>query len=213
MPVDCNHRECAHRRLERLATWPNAVTVVRTASSVILSAFGILSSSLTLLLAGLAVYWIGDIADGGLARAMRRETRIGATLDIVSDRACAVVFYLGLVSIRPDVLVPVVVYLFSFVVVDLILSLGFWRWPLSSPNYFYLADRRIWAWNWSKPAKAANSAVFVLALIWLPLPWLNLTVALLLLAVKIISLIRLAGLPSSPGQDCAYHLRTISPVA
>lgn len=213
MLVDCNHRECAHRGLERLATWPNAVTVARTGTSVILSGLGILSSSLTLLLAGLAVYWVGDIADGGLARVLRRETRIGATLDIVSDRACAAVFYLGLVSIRPDVLAPVLVYLFSFGVVDLILSLGFWRWPLSSPNYFYLADRLIWAWNWSKPAKAANSAVFALALVWLPLPWLNLTVALLLLAVKIISLVRLAGLPSSPDQNCAYQLRTISSVA
>ena len=212
MLVDCNHRECAHRRLERLATWPNVVTVVRTGTSVILSGLGIVGSSLTLLLAGLAVYWVGDIADGGLARVMQRETRIGATLDIVSDRACAMVFYLGLVSIRPEVVAPVTVYLFSFAVVDLILSLGFWRWPLSSPNYFYLADRRIWAWNWSKPAKAANSAAFALALVWLPLPWLNLTVALLLLTVKIISLVRLAGLPTPPDLECAYDLRTISSV-
>jgi CDP-diacylglycerol--glycerol-3-phosphate 3-phosphatidyltransferase len=188
------------------------VTVVRTGTSVILSGFGIVGSSLTLLLAGLAVYWVGDIADGGLARVMQRETRIGATLDIVSDRACAMVFYLGLVSIRPEVVAPVTVYLFSFAVVDLILSLGFWRWPLSSPNYFYLADRRIWAWNWSKPAKAANSAAFALALVWLPLPWLNLTVALLLLTVKIISLVRLAGLPTPPDLECAYDLRTISSV-
>lgn len=213
MPVDCNHRECAHLRLERLATWPNAVTAVRTGTSVVLSGLGILSSSLTLLLAGLAVYWVGDIADGGLARVLRRETRIGATFDVVSDRACAVVFYLGLVAIRPAVLVPVTVYLFSFCVIDLILSLAFWRWPLSSPNYFYLADWRIWAWNWSKPAKAANSAVFALALVWLPVPWLNLSVALLLLAVKIISVVRLAGLPSPPDVDCAHQIRTVSSIA
>jgi CDP-diacylglycerol---glycerol-3-phosphate 3-phosphatidyltransferase len=204
--VDCQHRECAHDELERFDTWANAVTGVRTVASVLLSGIGVANTSLSWLLAGLAVYWLGDIADGALARAMNNETRIGATLDIGCDRLCAVVFYLGLVSLRPDVVAPVVVYLLSFVVVDLILSLGFRRWPLSSPNYFYLVDQPIWRWNWSKPAKAANSALFALALIWLDLPALLLGVALVFLAVKIISLARLARLPEPPPGPCAYEL-------
>jgi CDP-diacylglycerol---glycerol-3-phosphate 3-phosphatidyltransferase len=211
--VGCNHRECAHPELERVASWPNAVTGIRTVASVLLSALGAAQQSLILLLAGLAVYWAGDVADGALARALRRETRIGAILDIACDRACAVVFYLGLLAIRPDVMAPVVVYLISFLIVDLILSLAFLRWPLSSPNYFYLADWPIWSWNWSKPAKAANSALFALALVWLQLPLLNLLVALALLVIKIGSLIRLTRLPPPPPADCAHQLKAISVTA
>ena len=37
------------------------------------------------------------------------------------------------------------------------LSLAFMAWPIRSPNYFYVVDRRIWLWNWSRPGKAANS--------------------------------------------------------
>jgi CDP-diacylglycerol---glycerol-3-phosphate 3-phosphatidyltransferase len=210
VPVSCNHPECTHAELERFVTWPNVVTGVRTGASVVLSGLGTANGSLVLLVAGLAVYWAGDVADGALARAMRRETRIGATLDIACDRACAVAFYLGLLSIRPDLLAPVAVYLLSFLVVDLILSLAFLRWPLSSPNYFYLADWRIWFWNWSKPAKAANSALFALALLWLELPLLILAIALTLLLIKISSLIGLALLPSPPPVDCAFELKNLS---
>jgi CDP-diacylglycerol---glycerol-3-phosphate 3-phosphatidyltransferase len=210
VPVSCNHSECAHAELERFVTWPNAVTGVRTGTSVVLSGLGTAYGSLILLVAGLAVYWAGDVADGALARAMRRETRIGATLDIACDRVCTVAFYLGLVSIRPDLLAPVAVYLLSFLVVDLILSLAFLRWPLSSPNYFYLADWPIWFWNWSKPAKAANSALFALALLWLQLPLLTLAIALTLLLIKIGSLIRLALLPTPPPADCAFELKNLS---
>ena len=210
VPVSCNHSECAHAELERFVTWPNAVTGVRTGISVVLSGLGTANGSLILLVAGLAVYWAGDVADGALARAMRRETRIGATLDIACDRVCTVAFYLGLVSIRPDLLAPVAVYLLSFLVVDLILSLAFLRWPLSSPNYFYLDDWRIWFWNWSKPAKAVNSALFALALLWLQLPLLTLAIALTLLLIKIGSLIRLALLPTPPPADCAFELKNFT---
>jgi CDP-diacylglycerol---glycerol-3-phosphate 3-phosphatidyltransferase len=210
VPVSCNHPECRHAELERFVTWPNAVTGVRTGTSVVLSGLGIANGSLILLMAGLAVYWAGDVADGALARAMRRETRIGATLDIACDRACAIAFYLGLLSIRPDLLAPVAVYLLNFLVVDLILSLAFLRWPISSPNYFYLADWRIWFWNWSKPAKAANSALFALALLFLQLPLVTLAIALTLLLIKIGSLIRLALLPVPPPADCAFELKNLN---
>jgi CDP-diacylglycerol--glycerol-3-phosphate 3-phosphatidyltransferase len=207
--MDCNHRECAHPEIERFSSWPNAVTGARTVASVLLSGLGIAHQSLSLLLAGLAVYWVGDVADGALARAMRRETRIGATMDIACDRACAVVFYLGLLSIRPEVMAPVAVYLINFLIVDLILSLAFLQWPLCSPNYFYLADWRIWFWNWSKPAKAANSALFAVALVWLQLPLLNLLVAMVLLAVKLGSLGRLTRIPAPPPAECAHSLKVI----
>ena len=79
-------------------------------------------------------------------------------LDILSDRFCAAAFYFGLAWLQPEHVLPVLVYLAEFMVVDCFLSLAFLAWPIRSPNYFYVVDRTIWLWNWSKPAKAANSA-------------------------------------------------------
>ena len=52
-----------------------------------------------------AVYWVGDIADGWAARRLGQETRAGAVLDIVSDRACTAVLCVG--SSRPAEALPV----------------------------------------------------------------------------------------------------------
>ena len=51
-----------------------------------------------------------------------------------------------------------VVFLLSFLVLDTMLSLAFLCWPVLSPNYFHLVDRRVWALNWSPVAKVANTA-------------------------------------------------------
>ena len=73
-------------------------------------------------------------------------------------------------------------------VVDLYLSLAFLAWPIRSPNYFYEVDRRIWRWNWSKPAKATNSALFAVLLLVTGWWWAGLVIALALLVVKCASL-------------------------
>ena len=91
---------------------------------------------MSLLLAGLGIYWAGDMLDGWLARRLDQETRIGAVADILCDRLSAVPFYVGLVWLDSTLAVPVGVYLAEFLVVDLLLSLAFWAWPLVSPNYF-----------------------------------------------------------------------------
>ena len=128
---------------------------------------------------------------------MRHETRIGAVLDILCDRFCAAAFYLGLIWLQPEHTWPVLVYLAEFMVVDCFLSLAFLAWPLRSPNYFYVVDRPIWLWNWSKPAKAANSAIFAVLLLVTGWTWPALAIAVALLLLKIVSLARLAriGLP------------------
>ena len=41
------------------------------------------------------------------------------------------------------------VFLLSFMVLDTMLSLAFLCWPVLSPNYFHLVDRRVWVFNWS----------------------------------------------------------------
>ena len=182
---------------ERLGTSANVVTLVRTVASVVLAGLAIDRSSLTLLVVALAVYWAGDSLDGIVARIRGCETRMGAVLDILSDRFCAAAFYFGLAWLQPEHVLPVLVYLAEFMVVDCFLSLAFLAWPVRSPNYFFVVDRTIWLWNWSKPAKAANSAIFAVILLVTGMPLLGLVIASALLVLKCLSLVRLAriGLP------------------
>jgi CDP-diacylglycerol--glycerol-3-phosphate 3-phosphatidyltransferase len=182
---------------ERLLTSANAITIVRTVAAVVLAGLAIQHESLPLLVSSLVVYWVGDILDGLVARLQGCETRIGAVLDVLSDRFCAAAFYFGLAWLQPEHVLPVMVYLAEFMVIDCFLSLAFLAWPIRSPNYFYVVDRTIWLWNWSKPAKAANSAIFAVILLVTGMPLLGLAIAVALLVLKCVSLARLArvGLP------------------
>ncbi|WP_425954351.1 CDP-alcohol phosphatidyltransferase family protein [Xylanimonas sp. McL0601] len=173
---------------ERLWTSATAVTAVRTVASLALCLLGAREHSLPLLVVGLGVYWVGDMLDGAVARFRGCETRIGAVLDLLCDRLNAAGFYLGLVWLRPENALPVGLYLFEFLVVDAFLSLAFLAWSVRSPNYFYDVDRRIWAWNWSKPGKAVNSALFAVLLLVTSLPWVGAVVAAGLLVLKCVSL-------------------------
>jgi CDP-diacylglycerol--glycerol-3-phosphate 3-phosphatidyltransferase len=82
-------------------------------------------------------------------------------------------------------------------VIDCFLSIAFLAWPVRSPNYFYVIDRPIWAWNWSKPAKAVNSSLFAVLLLVTGAVWVGVAIACALLVLKTVSLVRLAriGLP------------------
>jgi phosphatidylglycerophosphate synthase len=181
------------------ATVPNLVTVVRTVLAVGLGLVAAAEADLRLLAAAYAVYWVGDIADGWAARRLDQETRAGAVLDIVSDRACTAVLCVGLLTsveaFRP-VLPVVFVFLLSFMVLDTMLSLAFLCWPLRGPNDFHLVDRRVWALNWSPAAKATNTAAVVGALA-VGLPVVALAAALGVAGVKGWSAHRVAGLLGS----------------
>jgi CDP-diacylglycerol--glycerol-3-phosphate 3-phosphatidyltransferase len=182
---------------ERLLTGATVITAVRTVVSVVLSAWAAFEQDLTLLVLGLAVYWVGDMLDGLWARVRGCETRIGAVLDIFCDRLNAAAFYVGLAWLQPDLAPAVFVYLAEFMVVDCFLSIAFLAWPVRSPNYFFVVDRPLWLWNWSKPAKAINSALFAVLLLATGWMWLGLVIATALLVLKCVSLARLAriGLP------------------
>jgi CDP-diacylglycerol---glycerol-3-phosphate 3-phosphatidyltransferase len=182
---------------ERVGTSATVVTFVRTVGSVTLAGLAAREQSLTLLVVALAVYWAGDSLDGFVARIRGCETRIGAVLDILCDRFCAAAFYLGLVWLQPEFAVPVFIYLAEFMVVDCFLSLAFLAWPVRSPNYFYVVDRPLWLWNWSKPGKAVNSSLFAVLLLVTGWVWLAAAIATGLLALKVASLVRLGriGLP------------------
>jgi CDP-diacylglycerol--glycerol-3-phosphate 3-phosphatidyltransferase len=176
---------------ETFRTAANGVTAVRTTAAVALATGAATEQSLSLLLMSLATYWAGDVADGAVARMTGRETRIGAVFDILCDRFCAAAFYVGLAWLVPSTAIPAAIYLAQFMVVDMWLSLAFLAWPITSPNYFYVVDRALWRWNWSKPAKAANSAVFALLLVLTRDALLGAVVATGLLALKTWSSFRL----------------------
>lgn len=173
---------------ERLWTGATAITFVRTIASMVLCLYAAYVGELSWLVAGLVVYWVGDILDGTWARLTDTETRIGAVVDLLSDRANCAAFYIGLAWLQPEMALPVGVYLFEFMVVDAFLSMAFLAWGIRSPNYFYAVDRRIWLWNWSKPAKAVNSALFAVLLLVTGWWWLGLGIALALLVLKCVSL-------------------------
>ena len=184
---------------ERLLTGATVITLVRTIATLVLSMWGAYDESLALLCAGLVVYWVGDTLDGEWARRTDCETRIGGVVDMVSDRLSCGAFYVGLAWLQPApfffsdepmelIAIPVAVYLFEFMVIDMYLSLAFLAWPIRSPNYFYVVDRRIYLWNWSRLGKAANSGLFAVLLLATGWWWLGLIIAVALLVLKCVSL-------------------------
>ena len=184
---------------ERLLTGATAITFVRTIATLVLSMWGAYDENVTLLVAGLVVYWVGDTLDGEWARWFDCETRIGGLIDMVSDRLSCGAFYVGLAWLQPApfffsdepmelIGIPVAVYLFEFMVIDLFLSLAYLAWPIRSPNYFYVVDRRIYLWNWSRLGKAANSGLFAVLLLATGWWWLGLIIAIGLLVLKLVSL-------------------------
>lgn len=190
---------------ERFATPATIITFIRTAAAVTVMGFamhadrsgGFWSPALKLLVVGLVVYWAGDSLDGQVARRMHHETRIGAVLDIMSDRFCSAAFYLGLAWLHPEFTVPVLIYLAEFMVIDCFLSIAFLGWRIRSPNYFWVVDRTVYRLNWTHPAKATNSALFAVFLLVTHLAWVGAVVASALLLFKIGSLVMVAriGLP------------------
>jgi CDP-diacylglycerol--glycerol-3-phosphate 3-phosphatidyltransferase len=194
---------------ERVWTSATLVTASRTIVSVVLAGIAVQERSLPLLVGALVAYWAGDMLDGLVARTRGCETRIGAVLDVLSDRFCAAAFFLGLAWLRPALVLPILVYLGEFMVIDCFLSLAFLAWPIRSPNYFYVVDRPLWLLNWSKRGKAANSAIFAVLLLVTGSWWLGLVVASALLVLKCVSLARLAriGLPVPPRAGIAAARR------
>lgn len=176
-----------------LGTWPNLVTLVRTVLAVTLGAAAVARADLGLLTAAYAVYWVGDVADGWLARRLDQETRTGAVFDIIGDRACTVLLCAGLLAARPDAWLVVGVFLVSFAVVDTMLSLAFLHWDLLGPNDFHRVDHAVWLLNWSPAAKALNTAG-VAALVLFGAYSTALGLALAVLAVKVWSGTRVASL-------------------
>jgi len=180
---------------EDLRTWANLVTLIRTVAGLALFAVAAIQHSLAWNLAGLAAYWSLDVLDGFLARRLHQETRFGAQFDILSDRFLIAFFYLNYLSLHPEAAVVIALFLFEFMILDQYLSNQFMRWPILSPNYFYLVDRTIWRLNWSPPGKFLNSTAVTILLLATGSAWAVAPVLAGLYAVKLYSFVRLYRLP------------------
>lgn len=180
---------------EDVRTWANLVTLIRCVVGLGLLAMAALEQSMAWNLAGLAVYWSLDVADGYLARRLHQETRFGAQFDILADRFLIAFFYLNYQAMHPGVSVVVALYLFEFMVIDHYLSSQFLRWELLSPNYFYTIDKRIWQLNWSPPGKFVNSGLITILLLGTGSVWAVLPVLVALYGVKLYSAVRMHRLP------------------
>jgi len=161
----CGHRGCTSVFDDQWGTAPNLVTAVRTVGTAALWAVAVTTGAEGWLLAALLCYWIGDVADGLLARLTHRETRTGAVLDVLADRLSVCLVVVSYVSAHRSAALPAAVFLAQFVVLDAYLTLAFARWSLLSPNYFGLVDATVYRLNWSPPAKATNTGAVVL--VWL----------------------------------------------
>jgi CDP-diacylglycerol--glycerol-3-phosphate 3-phosphatidyltransferase len=176
-------------------TWANLATAVRLISGLVVFAYAAVTRSEMLNFVGLGIYWVLDVVDGFLARSLDQETRIGAQLDIVSDRVLVAFFYLNYGVLHPGMIVPIAMFLFQFMGIDLFMSNQFMRWPIKSPNYFYLVDRTVWRWNWSPGGKLLNSAVVTAALVLTHSAIIGAIVCGAILVLKVWSLVRMTKLP------------------
>ena len=161
-----------------------------TRRGMVLAVLALHQESVTLLVAAYLTYWIGDMLDGFTARRLDQETRIGAVLDIICDRANTTLCAAAFIVVQPDVVVPVGIFLVQFCVIDFMLSLSFLYFPIKGPNDFHLVDGPLYRWNWSPPAKAVNTSVVILLCL-VGLPWVAAAVALAVGAAKVASLVRL----------------------
>jgi CDP-diacylglycerol--glycerol-3-phosphate 3-phosphatidyltransferase len=192
----------AGRQRERVFTWANLVTALRTVSCLLVFAIAARRHSAAWNLAGLALYWGLDILDGYLARRLDQETRLGAQFDILADRLLVACFYMNHAAWHHADIVPVALFLFQFILIDQYLSNQFLRWNIASPNYFHLIDPIIWRLNWSPLAKAGNTGLVTVLLVAFHAPRAAVLASALLIVVKIYSLVRMLRL-RSPELDWA----------
>lgn len=179
------------RQKETFFTVASLITTVRTIFAVICGAIGCINYSVEWLAIGLIIYWVGDILDGFIARKLGQEMRLGAIYDIVSDRICVVVLYIGYGLLKPELLPIIIAFIFCFVVIDGLLSLSFLLWGIISPNYFYVVDEKLYKLNWSPIGKGLNSSVFVVVTLIFQDVWLSGAVVVAIYALKLYSLYRL----------------------
>lgn len=153
---------------QNLYSEPNIITVLRLILSLSFFILAIQKRSPTYNFIGLGIHWLGDVLDGFYARRFKQETILGAEIDIIADRIETLFFYINFLFFRPNLFLPVAIYIIDFAFVDFYLSYQFLKYDIISPNYFYKVDQTVYNLNFSPVGKFCNSAVVTLLLIFLP---------------------------------------------
>ena len=171
---------------------PNVITIIRFVGSLVFFMLAIVKMDLTYNYIGLVVHWIGDIIDGNWARFFKQETIVGAEIDVIADRIGFLFFYVLYLIFKPELALPVALFVINFAFIDFYLSYQFLKFDLISINYFYKVDQTVYKLNFNFLGKAANTVVITLTLIFFPQFWLFATVfAVGLIIVKSYSVYRL----------------------
>jgi len=181
------------------------LTLIRLILSLSFFTLAVVKKSPTYNFIGLAIHWLGDVADGFYARKFKQETIVGAEIDIIADRVETLFFYVNFLHFQPELWLPAAIYLLDFAFVDFYLSYQFLKFDIISPNYFYKVDRTVYRLNYSPFAKFCNSTVVTLTLIFLPqLMMAAALFALILIGVKIYS-IQLLNKEKKVGKETNKH--------
>ncbi len=180
---------------ETLWTWANLITAVRDVLCIGIFTYAFMNLDPVWNYIGLGIYWFLDSLDGFVARGLNQETRFGAQFDIISDRILVLLFYINFLTFFPTLYIPVISFLICFIGIDLFLSLQMMRWPIKSPNYFYVIDQTIWRLNWSMIGKSFNTALFTLVICFTHSSILSMVVVGVIVAVKCTSFYLLRFVP------------------
>jgi CDP-diacylglycerol--glycerol-3-phosphate 3-phosphatidyltransferase len=160
--------------------------------SLVFFVLAVMKMDLTYNYIGLVIHWIGDVADGSYARFFKQETIFGAEIDIIADRVGFLFFYVLYLVFKPELALPIALFVVNFALIDFYLSLQFIKFDIISINYFYKVDQTVYRLNFSIIGKPANTVVITLTLIFFPQFWLFATVfAIGLIVVKCYSIYRL----------------------
>ena len=186
---------------ESIFSIPNVITVIRFVGSLVFFILAIEKMDLTYNYIGLAIHWIGDMADGNYARFFKQETIFGAEIDIIADRVEFLFFYFIFLVFNPELARPIVLFVVNFAFVDFYLSYQFLKFDLISINHFYKVDKTVHKLNFSFFAKPANTVVITFILIFLPqFAWFATVFAIGLIVVKCYSIYRLHQLAPYKGR-------------
>lgn len=176
---------------EAIRSLPNLITALRSLLCLGIFSYAAYSQNPVINLFGLLIHWLGDGLDGFLARWLQQETVFGAQIDILADRIHLAFFYFNCLTLDTSLLVPVILFIFNFLVLDHHLSNQYLRWGIISPNYFYKVDELIWRLNWSQVGKFINTGPFALLVILTDDLVLPTIVILIVIGIKSFSLWRL----------------------
>jgi CDP-diacylglycerol--glycerol-3-phosphate 3-phosphatidyltransferase len=186
---------------ESIFSMANVITLIRFVGSIVFFVLAIVKMNLTYNYIGLVIHIIGDVADGNYARFFKQETIFGAEIDIIADRVEFLFFHIIFLMFRPELAIPVILYIVNFAFIDFYLSYQFLKFDLISINHFDKVDKTVHKLNFSFLAKPANSVVVTFTLIFLPQFWLFAAVfAAGLIVVKCYSVYRLHQLAPYKGR-------------